>query len=312
MSQPSQQNLPWESLYWLTILARQQSFTQAAERLDVSKAAVSQKIKALELQVGVQLVHRTTRSVRLTEAGHALVQELEQPFTLIAQSFQQVLDSSGPIRGLVRMTAPVAFARQHLVPALTDFLNSYPQIRVQLEVSDRLISLTKEGYDLAVRHSDSLPDNYVAHPLCQTRTLLVASPNYLSHSAGLNHPQDLNQHNCLYYPRGTKLPIWRFQHRQHTDDLTEVQIQARFATNNSESIRDGALNGLGVAMLPDFSAQAALSSGELVEVLPDWQCLEEFAQQIWVIRPYQRNVPRAVALLSRWLRNRFNHELNRL
>lgn len=295
----------WVHLHWLTVLAEQGSFTRAAERLDVSKAAMSQKIKELEQMAGVALVQRTTRSVRLTSAGEKLVDDLREPFARIAQSFFSVRDEAGPVRGLVRISAPVAFARQQLVPIIGDFLRDYPQVRLQLNVSDRLVSLGSEGFDLAIRHSQQLPETHVALPLCETRTLLVAAPDYLTRHGTPDTPQALQLHNCLYYPRGLESPQWRF--RLHSDDseTVQVKIQGNFATNNSESIRDAALQGLGIAMLPDFSASAALASGTLQQVLPEWQAVDAFADRLWVVRPYAAQVPRAVTTFIHWLRTRF-------
>lgn len=296
----------WEHLHWLTVLADQGSFTRAAERLGVSKAAMSQKIKELEARAGVLLVQRTTRSVRLTPAGEKLVAELRDPFTRIEQSFFSVRDEAGPVRGLVRMTAPVAFARQQLVPLIGEFLRDYPQVRLQLDVTDRLVSLSHEGYDLAIRHSDTLPDTHVALPLCDTQTLLVASPAYLRAQGEPQHPQDLVQHNCLYYPRGVESPRWRFVTAARREPV-QVQIEGSFATNNSESIRDAALQGLGIAMLPDFSAREALAAGTLRRVLPEWQPAEAFATRLWIVRPWAAQVPRAVTTFTHWLRARFGH-----
>ncbi|EHQ8971415.1 LysR family transcriptional regulator [Escherichia coli] len=295
----------WMHLYWLTVLAEQKSFTRAAERLEVSKAAMSQKIKELETLAGVTLVQRTTRSVRLTSAGEKLVEELQQPFSQIEQSFFAVRDASGPVRGLLRITAPVAFARQQLIPHLSAFLREYPQVRIQLEVSDRMVSLVSEGFDLAIRHSDNLPETYVALPLCATRTLLVASPEYLYAHGTPEHPQALTAHDCLYYPRGTELPRWHFVSRASTGETLAVNVKGPFATNNSESIRDAALGGLGIAMLPDFSAQAAIVSGALREVLPSWRVVDVFADNIWIVRPYTAQVPRAVTTFTNWLRSQF-------
>lgn len=296
----------WMHLYWLTVLADQKSFTRAAERLEVSKAAMSQKIKELEALAGVALVQRTTRSVRLTSAGEKLVEELQRPFSQIEQSFFAVRDASGPVRGLLRITAPVAFARQQLVPHLSAFLREHPQVRIQLEVSDRMMSLVSEGFDLAIRHSDSLPETYVALPLCATRTLLVASPGYLDTHGVPEHPLALTAHDCLYYPRGTELPRWRFVPRSSTGEMLAVDVKGSFATNNSESIRDAAVGGLGIAMLPDFSAQTAIASGALLEVLPDWRVVEAFASNIWIVRPYSTQVPRAVTAFTHWLRSLFS------
>lgn len=276
----------------ITVLAEQKSFTRAAERLEVSKAAMSQKIKELETLAGVALVQRTTRSVRLTSAGEKLVEGLQQPFSQIEQSFCAVRDASGPVRGLLRITAPEAFARQQLVPHLSAFLREHPQVRIQLEVSDRMVSLVSEGVDLAIRHSDSLPETYVALPLRATRTLLVASPGYLYNHGVPEHPQALAAHDCLYYPRGTELPRWRFAPRVRAGETLAVDVKGPLATNNSESIRDAALDGLGIAMLPDFSAQVAIASGALREVLPDWRVVDAFASNIWIVRPYSTQVPR--------------------
>lgn len=295
----------WDHLYWLTVLAEQGSFTRAAERLDVSKAAMSQKIKELEQIAGVLLVQRTTRSVRLTSAGEKLVEELREPFARIEQSFFSVRDTAGPVRGLVRITAPVAFARQQLVPIIGEFLRDYPQVRLQLDVTDRIVSLSSEGFDLTIRHSDTLPETHVALPLCDTQTVLVASPAYLHQQGIPNTPQDLMQHNCLYYPRGVESPRWRFVTAADGEEV-QVRIQGCFATNNSESIRDAALQGLGIAMLPDFSAHEALAAGSLQQVLPEWEPVEAFAARLWIVRPWAAQVPRAVTTFTQWLRARFD------
>ncbi|MCX8960987.1 LysR family transcriptional regulator [Erwinia psidii] len=292
----------WIHLHWLTVLAEQGSFTRAAERLAVSKSAMSQKIKELEQQAGVPLVTRTTRIVRLTSAGEKLVEELRAPFAHIEQSFSSIRDSSGPLRGRVRVTAPVAFSRQQLVPHMTAFLRENPQVHVQLEVSDRLVSLAAEGFDLAIRHSETLPDTHVVQPLCATRALLVASPEYLAIHGCPQTPQALGEHHCLYYPRGVETPCWTFRKEQQ---IVTVHVTGPFSTNNSESLRDAALQGLGIAMLPDFSAQSALRDGHLVELLAEWQTVGTFASALYVVRPWSAQVPRAVRGFIHWLRDAF-------
>lgn len=297
----------WTHLHWLTVLAEQGSFTAAADRLEVSKAAMSQKIKELEQLAGVPLVTRTTRSLRLTSAGEKLVDDLRAPFAQIAQSFFSVRDSAGPLRGMVRVTAPVAFARQQLVPHITAFLREHPQVRVQLEVSDRLVSLASEGFDLAIRHSTTLPETHVALPLCPTRAVVVASPAYLARLGHPASPHALSEHLCLYYPRGVEAPRWRFQPLAGGEQIA-VNVSGPFATNNSESIRDAALEGLGIALLPDFSAQAALKDGSLVQLLPQWQAVGAFAEMLYVVRPWSAQVPRAVSAFIHWLREAFAHK----
>jgi DNA-binding transcriptional LysR family regulator len=296
----------WSHLHRLVILAEQGSYTAAAARLGVSKAAMSQHISELERVVGVPLVRRTTRSVRLTEAGQRLVDETRLSFARIAESVQGASDQSGTPRGLVRVTAPVALGRQQLVARVAGFLEANPAIRIEMELSDRFASLATEGFDLAIRHAAKAPDTHVAWLLCKTRTVLVASPRYLSAHAHLRAPHDLAGHACLHYPRGADANAWTFEPRtgrgRSAARLT-VAIAGPLAANNSEALRDAAQTGLGIALIPDFSAQSALQSGELVEVLPDWTPVGAFADRIWAIRPYAQQVPRAVSLFVRYLRD---------
>jgi len=295
----------WSHLHWLTVLAQQGSYTAAAQRLGVSKAAMSQRISELERAAGVPLVQRTTRSVRLTEAGERLVEGLREPFQRIAQSFASVRDLAALPAGLVRLTAPVAFARQQLVPRFPDFLRVHPGVRLELQMSDRLSSLATEGFDLAIRHTAAPPDTHVAWTLCHTRSVLVASRAYLRRRGTPAAPADLAQHDCLHYPRAQETPAWHFEPnrpRAGGSARLTVPVAGCFGANNSEALRDAAIAGLGIALLPDFSAQAALRAGKLVEVLPDWTPVGNFSDKLYAIRPYASHVPRAVSLFVAWLR----------
>jgi len=292
----------WTHLYWLTILAQQGSYTRAATRLGVSKAAMSQRIAELERAAGVSLVQRTTRSVRLTEAGQRLVDQTRDQYEGIAQSFAGVRDSAGVARGELRATAPVAFARQQLVPHLSAFLRANPEVRVQLEVSDRISSLASEGFDLAIRHS--------AGTLCATRSVIVATRAYLRRRGTPASPQDLASHDCLFYPRAQEAPAWTFERatgRKTAAERVTVPINGPFSANNSETLRDAALDDLGIALLPDFSAQAALRAGQLIKVLPEWQPKGGFAEQLYIVRPYASHVPRAVTAFVSYLRKTFEN-----
>lgn len=304
----------WNHCHWLTVLAEQGSFTAAAARLGVSKAAMSQHIAELERQAGVALVQRSTRSVRLTEAGQQLVDSTRGAFEQIAQGFAQVRDRAESPSGLLRVTAPVALSRQQIVPRLPAFLAQYPDIRIELNLSDRLSALATEGFDLAIRHTDAPPDTHVATLLCRTQSVLVASRAYLQRAGAPQHPDDLAQHNCLHYPRPQSRPAWSLQRsgrgkNVHNTERVTVPIAGTLAANNSEALRDAALGGLGIALLPDFSAQTALQTGQLQVVLPGWTPVGSYAEHIYAIRPYSAHVPRAVSVfVDYWraaLRNGF-------
>ena len=301
----------WSHLHWLSVLSQQGSFTAAAERLGVSKAAMSQRIAELERAARVTLVQRTTRSVRLTEAGQRLVDDTRASFAQIAQSFAQVQDLADQPSGLLRVTAPVAFARQQLMPLLAEFLKNHPDVRLELDLSDRLTTLATEGFDLAIRHTARPPDTHVAWALCRTETVLVATRAYLRRRGEPQSPADLHAHNCLHYPRSQDTPAWTFEPRdpnklsdepndgqeRSVQERVTVPVSGNFAANNSEALREAALTGAGIALMPDFSAQEALRQGKLVPVLPAWRSVGAFAEEIYAIRPYAPHVPRAVAAL---------------
>jgi DNA-binding transcriptional LysR family regulator len=299
---------PWNHLHWLTVLAQQGSYTAAAARLGVSKAAMSQHIAELERAAGVELVRRTTRSVQLTQAGQRLVDETRAPFEQIAQSFASVRDLAGAPRGLLRITAPVALARQQLVPRLAEFLRLYPEVRLELDMSDRLSSMGTEGFDLAIRHTAAPPDTHVAWTLCSTRSVLVATRAYLRKRGVPAAPADLVTHNCLHYRRTHDAPAWTFEPLTAQQDAARVTVpvSGSLSANNSEALRDAALAGLGIALLPDFTAQASLRQGKLVQVLPEWKSVGAFAETIYAIRPYSHHVPLAVTAFVSYLRAVFS------
>jgi len=299
----------WSHVHWLAVLAEQGSFTRAAAFLNVSKAAMSQRIAELEEAAGVPLVRRTTRSVRLTEAGQQLAESTRGAFDHIADSFEAVREQAITPQGTLRLSAPVALARQQLVPRLAEFLKLNPRIRIELDLSDQLSSVAGEGFDLAIRHTSTPPQNYVAWALCGVRSVLVASPAYLEKNGSPEDPVALAGHACLHYPRRQNTTVWTFEpvgKRQTGRQSCVVPVSGPFAVNNSEGLRQAAQEGLGITVLPDFSAQQALARGDLVQVLPSWRPVGVFGDSLYAIRPYTPHVPRASQLLVAYLREALN------
>jgi DNA-binding transcriptional LysR family regulator len=286
----------FSDLHLLTVLAQTRSYTQAARRLGVSKASVSMRIAELERAAGVPLVRRTTRSVGLTEAGQQLVDETQGAFTRIEQSFSGIKDLAGTPRGLVRVTAPVALGRQHVAPVLAGFLQDFPDIRLELDLTDRFVNLAQEGFDLAIRHTNAPPDTHVAWTLCETRSLLVASSDYLRRCGTPAHPNDLAAHQCLLYLRDAAGQSWSFERDagRKGAERVSVPVSGPLRANNSEVLREGVLGGLGIGLLPDFTAAGHLGARELVQVLPQWQPRGFFGERLYAIRPWAPQVPRAV------------------
>ena len=302
---PSPASTPlWPHVHALGVIAQHGSFTRAALRLGLSKAAVSQRIAELERAVGVPLLSRTTRSVRLTEAGRQLVEQTAPSFAQIEHSLAGVRDLAARPHGLVRLSVPVALGRQHLAPVLEGFLRAWPGIRLELDLSDRLVNLPHEGFDLAVRHTGTPPETHVAWKLCASRTLLVATPAYLRRRKPPAHPLELAEHDCLPYLRPGPA-VWSFERATRgarEPERVRVTVSGPLQANNSEIVRDAVLAGLGLGLVPDFSAAAALKSGRLRELLPGWRPVGFFGDGIYALRPWSPHAPRAVRALVDHLR----------
>ena len=321
-------------LHLLTVLAVTRSFTEAARRLGVSKASASMRISELERAAGVLLVRRTTRSVGLTEAGQQLVNDMLPAFGRISESYTAVKDLVGTPRGLVRVTAPVALGRQHLAPCVAAFLKRFPEIQIELELTDRFVNLANEGFDLAIRHTNTPPETHVAWVLCETRSVLLASPAYLAARGVPTHPSELSAHDCLLYLGGGHAGNWTFARSSKSpknaeatlpakaaksrlrkivsaapsaDERVGVNIRGSLKANNSEVLRDALLAGLGIGLLPDFSLPPPNADGELplLRVLPDWQAQGFFGDRIYALRPWSAQVPKAVQCLVEYLRAYF-------
>ena len=307
----------WAHVHGLGVLQSAGSFTAAARRLGLSKAAMSQRIAELERAAGVPLVHRTTRSVRLTEAGERLVEGTRGAFAQIEQGFAGVQDSVGEPHGVLRVSAPVALGRQQIVPRLAGFLRAHPQVRVELELSDRLVAMAQEGFDIALRHAAAPPDTLrCVAALRHAQLALVASAApYLRRAGVPETPGDLARHDCLHYLRPGDTPTWTFERQDASPAGSRnrggiaarrgrVRVPVRGVFAAATAARPCAKRrsrDLGIALLPDFSAQAALQSGKLQLVLAPWKPVGAFGEHLYAIRPYSPVVPRAVqAFIAYW------------
>ena len=300
-------------LHLLTIIAQTRNLTQAATRLGISKASVSEHLRSLERTVGMSLVRRTTRSVALTAAALQLVDDTQASFTRIEQSLQQIRDQAGAPRGVLRVTAPVALGRQRIAPLLPQFIRRFPDIRLDLDLNDRLTNLAQEGFDLAIRHARSVPDTYIALPLCESRSLLVASPEYLRRRGSPETPEELARHECLLYLRDGGTQSWSFEKptARRRADRVSIPVAGPFRANNSEVLREAILGGLGIGLLPDFSSEQELHSGALKPVLPDWKPVGFFGEHIYAVRPGATRAPRIVECLVEFLREAFAEQTPR-
>ena len=308
-------------LHLLSVLADTRSFTETARRLGLSKASASMRVSELERTAGVLLVRRTTRSVGLTDAGQQLVADLQPAFNRISDSYSAVRDMVGAPRGLVRVTAPVALGRQHLAAMIASFLKQYPDIHIELELTDRFVNLNNEGFDLAIRHTNTPPETHVAWQLCDTSSVLLASSDYLKRRGVPVHPSDLTAHDCLLYLGGSHSGNWTFtgdtgdtavsrakkpSAKAKLSSRVGVAVKGVLKANNSEVLREALLAGLGIGLLPDFSLPVAKGKRpQLVRVLPTWRVEGFFGDRIYALRPWSPQVPKAVTVFVEHLRKSF-------
>lgn len=243
------------------------NLSAAGREFGLSPAASSARIAQLEKQLGARLLHRTTRQVALTQDGETF---LERALALLDAAEQAAMSVGGAARapqGLLRVAASVSFARLHLMPALPEFLDRYPGIRLDLRLSDRMIDLAAHGIDVAVRTGELRDSSLVARRLAPNRMVLVAAPSYLAARGVPQHPGELARHECLALEG--KNP-WHFRDGEGGGKLVAVRVSGRVQSDNGEALRDAAVAGLGISLHSTWAVYQQLARGELVQVLPAW------------------------------------------
>jgi DNA-binding transcriptional LysR family regulator len=253
-------------------VAELKSFTAAANALDLSRTVVSDRIKELETDLGVRLLQRTTRRVALTEPGAAFLERVRVGLSALEEAAAEASSLSGEPRGLLRVNAPMSFGFRHLAPALGAFMQRYPDLRVELTLTDRLINLIEENVDVALRIGNLRDSSLVARKLADCRMVLCASPAYLKRSGTPKHPRDLENHIRLFYTLWLASDEWRFQRRG--EEVVINAGQAALRSNNGDAIAAAAAAGAGIALQPDFIVGPLIKQGRLAEVLSGWRATE--------------------------------------
>ena len=248
-----------------TTVAECGSFVGATEMLGLSKAAVSRSVTELERRLGVRLMHRTTRKLSLTPEGELFLSRCRDILASVEESEAEVSTSGRSARGTLRVTAPVSFGIRHLAPLWSDFLEAYPDVKVELELSDRVIDLVEEGLDLGIRIGRLSDSTLVTRQLASTRLVLCASPTYLERRGYPSHPSELQHHETFSYSLLTTGNTWPFD---GPDGRIDVRVAPRMRSNNGDTGVAVCVRGGGIHLWPTFLIEDELRSGALVEVLP--------------------------------------------
>jgi DNA-binding transcriptional LysR family regulator len=241
------------------------SFSAAADQLGVSKSAVSKTVRGLEDHLGAKLVHRTTRRLSLTDTGARYVAQAARLLADLAEIEAEAASERATPRGRLRVNAPMSFGLGHVAPLVASLLRAHPELEIDLTLNDRVVDLVDEGYDVAIRIGELPDSSLIARRLGASELVLVAGAGYLAGAPALATAADLAAHRCLIYAYGRWREEWRLLERGRP---VSVRVRGPLRANNGEALAAAAIDGLGVALLPDFIAAPALADGRLVRVLP--------------------------------------------
>jgi len=276
------------------------SFVKAADALGMSKAAVSRYVGELEARLGVRLLHRTTRRMSLTEEGTVFDARCRELLSGVAEAEAEVGSRSGAARGLLRVNAPLTFGIRHLGPLWATFRERHPQVRVDVTLSDRIVDLVDEGYDLAIRIATLPSSTLISKRLATTRMVLCASPQYLKLRGVPTHPSELADHDVIAYSYWAAGDQWPFD---GPDGPVSVTIKPWMHTNNGDTCRAVALAHHGMILQPTFLVGEDLAAGRLVELLPEYRSIE---LGIYAIYPTRKHVALKVRALIDFLAQQFS------
>lgn len=298
-----------DALRLFTEVAHRLSFAAVAEARGLNPSSVSRAIGQLEDELGLRLFQRTTRRMALTEAGalfHRRVMELVDDFD---QARDQARAVQAAPRGVLRLTASVAFGERMIVPLLPAFRAAYPEVKLELLLTDANVDLVSAGVDLAVRLAAQIEGDVIATRLLTTRYRVCASPDYLAAMAPPRRPQDLEQHRCVLFTLPAFRAAWRFRpnHRGAKGAKAEitVPVDGDIALSSALSLRSTVLQGAGPALLADWLIQEDLAAGRLVDLLPDHEVTAtDFDTAAWLLYPSRSYLPQKVRVAIDFLKAR--------
>ncbi|HEY9630611.1 MAG TPA: LysR family transcriptional regulator [Coleofasciculaceae cyanobacterium] len=281
---------------------RQGSFAAVARDRNLDPSSVSRAIASLEAELEIRLLQRTTRKLSPTEAGRAYFERIEPLLEEMQQAIDAAADVSGQPKGTLRVTASVSFGLQCIVPLLPQFAALYPDLNLDLWLTDAVVDLLAERIDLAVRLG-VLPDStLIAQPLMQTHYAVCASPGYLQRSPLLTQPMDVQHHNCLLFPLAGFRSRWIFQDAKGA--LSEVAVSGGTLISSAIALQQCAIAGMGLALLPNWLVDPDLQVGTLINVFPEYQVTAtNFSTAAWLVYPSRAYVPLKVRVLIDFLKN---------
>ena len=275
------------------------SFTAAADSLDVSTSFVSREIKRLEERLHTRLLHRSTRSLTLTDNGRRYYEKAKEIHDRIEALESEMADLQELPKGLIRVTAAGLFADRYVAPALAEFVTKYPEVSIELDSRMEEVDIVEEGFDLAIRLHGTMSDtSLIARKISPRRVMVCGSPSYLARNNKPEKPDDLLSHNCL---KLQKMP-WRFA---VDDEVRTIKVHGNWVCNNARALVKAAVRGVGLTRISEYYVDDEIRRGELEVVLSDFEVPDIFT---WILYPDRKQIPTRVRFLIDFLSERLKRE----
>ena len=274
------------------------AFGKAGREFGLSPTAATQRIQGLETELGVKLFNRTTRAVALTADGEVFLGHAKRIIESIEDARSDLSGGTKNIKGELRVAGSASFGRRYIAPYITEFLRAYPNVRVRLELSDGVVDIVEQGFDLALRIGTLTSSTLVARKLAENPRLLVATKAYLDAAGRPQRPEDLAAHNCIVLGENRN---WKL--RDTTGEVHEVRVTGNFTTNYGEVITEAALAGGGIALKSLWDIRHLLTAGSLLPVLEDYTV--EPVWSLWAVRPPGQVAPARVRAFIDFMEMKF-------
>ena len=284
-------------------VAKQGSFAEAARQKDLDPSSVSRAIATLEASVSLRLFQRSTRKLTLTEAGAHYLQRIKPLLAELAFANEEAQQLSKAPSGLLRMTASVAFGQWCLLPHIKNFQERFPNIKVELYLTDANLDLFSDNIDLACRLAPALDSNLIGVRLFETRYRICVSPEYHSTTPSLEQPEDLLHHQCVTFNLPNYRSKWLFKNSQAR--VQEIKIESKLAISSALALRTCALQGLGPVLLADWLVDKDIAAGRLVHVLQDYAVTAtDFETAAWLLYPSRQFLPAKTRVMIDFLKEK--------
>lgn len=289
----------FEGLAIFAKVAEARSFAHAAKELAISTATVSRAVGRLEERLGARLFNRTSRRLALTDFGRTIAERAGRVLSEAEAVESNALAQSSQPRGVIRFAVPMSFGLRWVAPLMPDFLRQFPEVSVDLHLSDAAVDLIGDGFDAALRIAVALDESLVARRLCDVARFVVAAPSYLAAHGAPTHPRHLLTRHCLGYAYRSNQDVWRLRDRAGEEAI--VRPAGRLRVTNADALLPTVLAGLGVAELPEFIVGEFLADGRLVTILTDWKFASGAA---YFVTPSAGPRPAKVQVLADFLARR--------